>query len=153
MGRWSREELEEAFRLYQKTALEAGTSGDWRRWADMFTEDATYIEHHYGTFGGREAIYNWIQSTMSEPINRDMRYFPIEWYIIDEERGWVVAQVWNRMVDPGDGSLHQQYNITILRYAGDMKWSYEEDVYNPVHFGTAVKGWIDRKKELDAAEG
>ena len=153
MGRWSREELEEAFRLYQKTALEAGTSGDWRAWADMFTEDATYIEHHYGTFGGREAIYNWISSTMSQPVNRDMRYFPIEWYIIDEERGWVVAQVWNRMIDPGDGSCHQQYNITILRYAGDMKWSYEEDVYNPAHFGTAVKGWIDRKKELDAAEG
>ena len=152
MGRWSRDELEEAFRLYQQTALEAGTSGDWRPWADLFTEDATYIEHHYGTFGGREAIYNWIQSTMSMPVNREMRYFPIEWYIIDEEKGWVVAQVWNRMVDPGDGSLHQQYNITILRYAGDMKWSYEEDVYNPVHFATAVKGWIDRKKELESAE-
>lgn len=149
MGRWSRHELEEAFQLYQQTALKAGTSGDWRPWADMFTEDATYIEHHYGTFGGREAIYNWIQSTMSEPINRDMQFFPIEWYIIDEEKGWVVCQVWNRMVDPGDGSLHQQYNITILKYAGDMKWSFEEDVYNPVHFATVVKGWIDRKAELE----
>ena len=142
MGRWSREELEEAFSLYQKTALEAGKSGDWRAWADQFTEDATYVEHHYGTFGGREAIYNWIQKTMSEPINRDMRFFPIEWYVIDEERGWVVAQVWNRMIDPGDGSIHQQYNITILRYAGDMKWSYEEDVYNPAHFGPMLEGWL-----------
>ena len=35
MGRWSREELEEAFRLYQETALKAGTSGDWRAWADQ----------------------------------------------------------------------------------------------------------------------
>ena len=151
MGRWSREELEEAFQLYQDTALAAGTSGDWRAWADQFTEDATYVEHHYGTMGGREAIYNWIQKTMSEPINRDMRYFPVEWYMIDEERGWIVAKVWNRMIDPGDGSLHQQYNITILHYAGNMKWSYEEDIYNPAHFATAVKGWIDRKAELEAA--
>ena len=150
MGKWSREELEEAFALYQETALKAGTSGDWRAWADMFTEDATYVEHHYGTFGGREAIYNWIQGCMSEAVNRDMRYFPIEWYMIDEEKGWIVAQVWNRMIDPGDGSLHQQYNFTLLKYAGDMKWSYEEDIYNPAHFATVVKGWIDRKREIEA---
>ena len=151
MGRWSRDELEEAFQVYQETALKAGTSGDWREWADMFTEDATYIEHHYGEFGGREAIYNWIQKTMSEPINQEMRYFPIDWYTIDEDRGWIVAKVWNRMVDPGDGSIHQEHNITILHYAGNMKWSYEEDVYNPAFFGKMIKGWMDRKKELASA--
>ena len=150
MGRWSREELEEAFDLYQETALKAGTSGDWRAWADMFTEDATYVEHHYGEFGGREAIYDWIQTTMSEPINHEMRYFPIDWYTIDEERGWIIAKVWNRMIDPGDGSIHQEYNVTILHYAGNMKWSYEEDVYNPASFGKMIKGWMDRKKKVQA---
>ena len=150
MGKWSRAEIEEAFQLFQETALKAGTSGDWRGWADMFTEDATYVEHHYGTFGGREAIYNWIQSTMSEPVNRDMRYFPMEWYMIDEERGWVVCQVWNRMIDPGDGSLHQQYNFTLLKYAGNMQWSYEEDIYNPEHFKAMVGGWMKRKREIEA---
>lgn len=150
MGRWSRDELEEAFDVYQRTALEAGTSGNWRAWADLFTEDATYIEHHYGEFGGREAIYNWIQSAMDEPINRNMRFFPIDWYTIDEEKGWVICKVWNRMIDPGDGSIHQEYNLTILRYAGNMKWSYEEDVYNPAHFGKMIQGWMARKKELEA---
>ena len=149
MGKWSRDELEQAFALYQETALKAGASGDWRSWADLFTEDATYIEHHYGTFGGREAIYNWIQSTMSAPLNREMKYFPIEWYIIDDEKGWIVAQVWNRMVDPGDGSLHQQYNFTLLKYAGNMKWSFEEDIYNVKHFATMVGGWKKLKDELD----
>ncbi len=152
MGRWSREELEEAFQLYQETALKAGTSGDWRPWADLFTEDATYVEHHFGTIGGREAIYNWIQETMSKPINREMKHFPMEWYVIDEEKGWVICQVWNRMVDPGDGSVHQQYNITILRYAGDMKWSYEEDAYNPANFATMIKGWMDHKTKLADAK-
>ena len=147
MGKWSRAEIEEAFELYQQTALEAGTSGSWDKWAEMFTEDATYVEHLFGTFGGREAIRAWITGTMSQNINRDMRYFPIEWYMIDEDRGWVVAQVWNRMIDPGDGSVHQAYNFTLLKYAGNMKWSYEEDVYNPSHFKDMVKGWLERKKE------
>ena len=148
MGRFSRAELEAAFANFQETALEAGTSGDWARWADLFTEDATYIEHLYGTLGGREAIRNWICKTMSETPNDQMKYFPVEWYMIDEEKGWVVAHVWNRMVDPGDGSLHQAYNFTLLKYAGNGKWSYEEDIYNPEHFKTMVVGWLKRRKEL-----
>jgi hypothetical protein len=64
-----------------------------------------------------------------------------------------VAKVWNRMSDPGDGSIHQEHNITILRYAGKMKWSYEEDVYNPAFFDKMIKGWMARKQELDAKKG
>jgi uncharacterized protein (TIGR02246 family) len=151
MGRFSRAELEEAFQNYQETALEAGTSGDWTKWADLFTEDATYIEHLFGTLGGREAIRNWISKTMSETPNDQMKYFPVEWYVIDEEKGWVVAQVWNRMVDPGDGSLHQAYNYTLLKYAGNGKWSHEEDIYNPAHFQTMIVGWLKLRKELGNA--
>ncbi|MCH7789172.1 MAG: nuclear transport factor 2 family protein [Acidobacteria bacterium] len=148
MGRWSRDELEEAFANYQRVALQAGTSGDWNDWADMFTEDATYKEHLYGEMGGREAIRRWITKTMAEYPNNEMHFFPIEWYIIDEERGWVVCQVWNRMADPGDGSLHQEYNFTLLKYAGDNRWSYEEDIYNPHGFGTMVEGYLATKQAL-----
>jgi ketosteroid isomerase-like protein len=151
MGRWSRDEIEDAFAKYQKAGLEAGRTGDWSAWADLFTEDATYIEHHYGTLGGREAIRKWISGTMGTFPGDAMPHFPIEWYIIDEDRGWVVCQVGNRMADPGDGSLHQAYNFTLLKYAGDGMWSYEEDIYNPASFADMVKGWIDRKRELDAA--
>jgi hypothetical protein len=153
MGKWTRAELEEAFENYQRLALEAGTTGSWDKWAEQFTVDATYIEHLYGTLGGREAIHRWISHTMSQPINRDMRFFPVEWYMIDEERGWVVAQVWNRMIDPGDGSLHQAYNFTLLKYAGDMKWSYEEDIYNPAHFRDMIRGWMEKKKALEGKQG
>ena len=150
MGRWTREEIEEAFDHYQKTALEAGVSGDWNKWADLFTEDATYREHLFGEFGGREAIRNWICKTMATPPNDQMKYFPVEWYIIDEEKGWVVCQVWNRMVDPGDGSLHQAYNFTLLKYAGNGMWSYEEDIYSPKPFQEMITGWLDRKKDLES---
>ena len=148
MGRWSREELEEAFDEYQAKALRAGRSGDWREWADQFTEDATYVEHFFGTFGGREAIYDWIQSTMSRSPNDEMKFFPVDWYVIDEDRGWIVCRVLNRMKDPGDGSVHEEGNITILKYAGQGKWKYEEDVYNPACFASMIKGYLRRKQEL-----
>jgi hypothetical protein len=149
VGNWSRDEIEQAFAEYQRRAAEAGASGEWRGWADLFTDDATYIEHHYGTFTGRDAIYEWIGSTMSEYPGRDMPEFPIEWYVIDDERGWVVCQVWNRMRDPGDGSVHQEYNFTLLKYAGDGKWSYEEDIYNPLRFGAMVAEWEAARAAAD----
>ena len=153
MGRWSREELEDAFAHYQRVALEAGSSGDWNQWADLFTEDATYVEHLFGRFGGREAIRAWITKTMATPPNDQMCHFPVEWYVIDEQRGWVVFCVWNRMADPGDGSLHQEHNFSLLKYAGENRWSYEEDVYNPEPFGRMVAGWLERKAEIEAEAG
>ena len=148
MGRFSRAELEDAFAHYQKTALKAGTSGDWNPWAELFTEDATYIEHLFGQLGGREAIRNWICRTMATSPNDQMKYFPVEWYMIDDERGWITMQVWNRMVDPGDGSLHQAYNFSLLKYAGGGLWSFEEDIYNPDHFKTMVVEWLKLREEL-----
>ncbi len=147
MARWTRLEIEQAFENYQAVALEAGVSGDWNAWADQFTLDATYNEHLFGVMGGREAIRSWISRTMAQ--NPDMKYFPVEWYIIDEQRGWVSCQVWNRMVDPGDGSLHQAYNFTLLKYAGSGQWSYEEDIYNPTHFQTMIKNWKKAKKACE----
>ena len=66
-------------------------------------DDATYVEHHYGTFEGREAIYEWIAKTMAEWPNSEMKEFPHDWCVCDEERGWWICQIENRFVDPGDG--------------------------------------------------
>lgn len=148
MGRWSREEIEEAFDRYRAAALVGGTTGDWSDWADCFTEDCTYKEHLYGTLGGRAAVLRWITETMSTYPGDRMPYFPVEWYVVDEDRGWIVCQVWNRMADPGDGSLWQEYNLTVLHYAGGGRFSYEEDIYNPHHFATMLAGWEARRAEL-----
>jgi len=56
MGQWTREQLQEAHDHYCGVAAEAARSGNWRPWADQFTEDAVYLEHHFGKFEGREAI-------------------------------------------------------------------------------------------------
>lgn len=153
MARWPRKEIEAAFDDYQRRAAEAARTGDWTDWVDQFTEDATYIEHHYGTFSGREAIREWITGTMSEYPGNRMDAFPIEWAVIDEDRGWVVCQVWNRMTDVGDGRVHQEYNFTLLKYAGEGQWSYEEDVYNPLRFGAMVAEWEAAGGNLRGATG
>jgi hypothetical protein len=141
--KWSRDELEQAHQHYMETAARCAASGEWRDWADLFTEDAVYLEHMFGTFHGSEEIYAWIAPLMAEWPNRDMTAFPHAWCVCDEERGWWVCRIENRMKDPGDGSVHQAHNITVLHYAGDMKFSYEEDAYNPMNFAPVVSGWLE----------
>jgi hypothetical protein len=148
MARFTRDELEREFEAYQERARVAGASGQWDPWVDQFTEDAVYVEHLYGRFEGREAIRSWITSTMAEFPNSEFTSFPVEWAMFDEDRGWIVCEIQNRMRDLGDGSVFQASNYTRLVYAGDGQWSYEEDVYNPESMATCVQAWFKRRKEL-----
>ena len=47
------QEIERAFAAYQATVADIAESGEWARFADMFTHAASYEEHAYGTFSGR----------------------------------------------------------------------------------------------------
>jgi SnoaL-like domain len=146
MGRFDRDEIEDAFRHFQEAADRSAKSGDWTEWAGCFTEDAEYYEHHYGRMKGRTAILRWINETMAQPVNNEMRSFPGDWYVVDEDRGWVICSVSNVMDDPGDASTHSESNWTKLHYAGGGLFSYEEDMYNPNEFAEMVKGWLAAKQ-------
>ena len=143
MARWNREDIEEAFDKFQAAALKGGQTGNWRDWANCFTEDATYFEHHFGRFWGRGKIFDWITETMASFPGNKMTAFPISWYSIDVEKGWVVCEVMNRMEEIHDGKIHEEPNITILHYAGKGLFSYEEDAYNPANMGSMVKAWME----------
>ena len=65
MGRWSRDEIDGAFQRHSQVVVEIGKDWDWSRFADEFTEDATYVEHAFGTLRGRDQIREWIVSTMN----------------------------------------------------------------------------------------
>ena len=150
MAQWTKEEIQAAFNDFQVAAFKGAQSQDWRDWAECFTEDATYFEHHYGKFWGRENIFKWITDTMAPwPVNA-MTAFPISWCSIDVEKGWVFCEVMNRMEDLGDGQIYEEPNITILHYAGNGLFSYEEDAYNPENMGKMIGRWIAAKKAIDA---
>jgi hypothetical protein len=56
------------------------------------------------------------------------------------------------MDDPGDGTVHQDYNFTLLKYAGNGRFSYEEDIYNPMSFGKMIAGWTKAKRKAENPE-
>ncbi len=148
MTDWTRTDLEEAFATYTATVQGCVDTGDWAPFADLFVEDATYVEHAYGNFSGREEIRTWIMKTMGSFPGKEMIAFPPKWVVIDERLGWVITEIDNPFRDPGDGSQHGQGNVSILRYAGDGLWREQEDVYNPMEFMQAAAGYAKRCAEL-----
>lgn len=151
MGKFTREELEKAFATYVEINDRASAESDWKAWADKFTEDVHYVEHAYGEFHGRETIREWITGVMAPFPHMD---FPMDWHIVDEERGWVVFQCQNRLPHPTDpnGEPFQFPSWTLLKYAGDNLWSYEEDNYNPAEAAEVIKAWIEAGGKFLAPE-
>jgi hypothetical protein len=140
MSEFSRGEVEEAWQQFVK----AGDAGDWNAWADLHSVDGVWVEHHLGTFEGREAIREAICKVM---VPVPMMEFPIEWHVIDGNR--VVYYPWQVMPDPkGGGEVFRFGCVTILGYAGDGLWSYQEDLYNPTEGAGVIKSWIEAGGEL-----
>lgn len=145
MARFSKEEIEGAFKRYQVQGREAARSGDWARWGEMFTEDVTYIEHEVGQWGGRAAAVREMAALMHQSEGTPwvwVNQYPVKSYIVDADRGWVWSQIWNRMEDPGNGVVLQENCLTMLRYDGNGLFNYEEDLYNPHAYVKMVKDWV-----------
>ncbi len=147
----TRDEIELAFAHYCDVREHSIATGDWRRWAALFTEDARYVEHAYGEFHGRQAIADWIVGVM-EPFPT-MR-FPNDWVVYDAEQCFVVFQCQNRLPHPTDpnGAPFEFPTWTKLDYAGDGLWSCEEDVYNPKRAADVIQAWIKAGGKLAARE-
>ena len=130
MPKFSRAEMEEAFATFTAAHIKASKTGNWDEWADMFTDDAVYTEHAYGEFHGKEEIKRWIVEVMAPYPTMS---FPHDWVVYDEENGAIISCVQNRFPHP-DGTDNDEFqfpNWTRVVYAGNGKFSSEEDVYNP----------------------
>ncbi len=134
----SRDEVESEFHAYRERANRAVATGDWNEWADQFTTDARYREHHFGTFTGQDEIRAWITGVMKPFPTME---FPLKSVMIDGNR--VCAVIPNVLPAPDgvDGYYGFDVNV-ILHYAGGGRWSYEEDVYNPAEAERAIGAWV-----------
>jgi predicted SnoaL-like aldol condensation-catalyzing enzyme len=133
-----REEIETEFEKYRKRASLAVETGDWDQWAAQFTDDAHYREHHYGYYTSGEQIRDWINSVMQPFPTME---FPPSYALIDGNR--VSALIPNILPAPEGDDGYYGFDVnTILHYAGDGKWSFEEDVYNPREAEDTVQRWI-----------
>ena len=141
MTDFSREEVQEALDNYLKVRerVEAGEL-KWDALADCFTDDATYIDPAWGRFVGREAIVQFQRDSMT---GLEGWTFPIEWITIDGNR--IIIKFWNRL--PGqraDGTFYQAPGFQEIIYAGNGKFSYDEDLINMVHIMEIIEesGWV-----------
>jgi hypothetical protein len=115
-----RDEVESAFRHY---FLTGPVHEDWKAWSQLFTEDATYNDHFWGTFHGPSEIQRFLEGTMSFAAHV---YSPLVWYVIDGAR--IVYKVVNRADNPEPGDDPLEFpSLQVIQYAGDGRWSSEDD--------------------------
>jgi ketosteroid isomerase-like protein len=118
--------------------IEAGDA-TWIDLAGFFTDDAVYIDPAWGRVQGIEEIRAFLVDSMRGL--EDWR-FPIRTVAIE---GDDVITVWSQIL-PGrrdDGTPYQQTGVSMLRYAGDGKFSREEDLLNMAHVleDLTASGW------------
>lgn len=102
---------------------------NWTDLADLFTDDAVYIDPAWGRLEGVDELRRFFDESMRGLEDWD---FPIEYTAIEGDT--VVIKWWQLL--PGtrpDGSRYAQSGISTLVYAGDGRFSYEEDLLNMAH--------------------
>ena len=138
-GPFPREEVVAALARYFELAKHGTTTGDWNPWADLFTEDAIYVEHSMGVMRGREAIRKWVSTaTGSKPM---ATIVAPDWYLIENDL--VVVYTLNQRPAPDGGDPYQFIGISPFCYAGNGMWCYEEDVTNPNEIVRTAKLWME----------
>ncbi len=111
----------------------------WTALADLFTDDAIYIDPAWGRIEGRDEIRTFIEESMT---GLEDWSFPIEYIAVE---GDDVVIKWTQVL-PGvrpDGTPWTQSGYSTLIYAGDGRFSYEEDLLNMTHVieDIVASGW------------
>jgi hypothetical protein len=125
-----RAEIEATINRYLDLRREA-IAGDipWTDLTEVFTEDAVFIDSVWGRHQGVAALVEFLDSSMKGLQSWD---FPHFWQAIDGDR---VFLRWSNLL-PGtgrDGGELHVMGLSILEYAGNGKFSYEEDLYSESH--------------------
>lgn len=135
-----RAEVEQAVAAYLdlRRRIDAGDA-TWTDLAEMFTDDIVYIDPAWGRLQGIDELRVFLDESMR---GLEDWTFPVEFSAIDGDN---VVIKWTQQF-PGtrpDGAPCEQSGISTLVYAGDGKFSYEEDLLNMVHVFEDMKlsGW------------
>ncbi len=133
-------EIEATVREYLETraAIERKEL-DWTALRRFFTDDAVYIDPAWGRVEGIDAIAHFFDESMR---GLEDWQFPIEgWAVIGD--GLVLVK-WTQILPAGpDGIRPRQSGLSTLRYAGNGKFDYDEDILNMAHVNEDLRatGW------------
>ena len=134
------EEVAAAVERYRERREAIGRGeADWPALADLFTDDAIYIDPAWGRIVGRDEIRTFMAESMTGLEDWE---FPIEFIAVDGDQ---VVVKWTQVLPgekPGGGQWTQSGYSTLL-YAGDGRFSYEEDLLNMAHVleDIVASGW------------
>lgn len=129
-------DAEQAFHRIVTTGL---IDEDWARWPDHLTEDVLYVERVFGTMRGREQVRSWITELMA--VRADV-HGVVNWYLRKGDR--VVFDMTNRYYHPRPGCPPIDFaGLTVLEYAGDGLFGYEEDYWDTAGAKTAYEQWSE----------
>jgi ketosteroid isomerase-like protein len=134
---YPRDEIEATVERYVETrkVIDAG-GATWSALAQYFTDDAVFIDPAWGRVEGIDEMKATVFGEAM--VGLEEWKFPTDFYMID---GDTVVVKW-RQVLPGtraDGSVFAQSGYSTLVYAGDGKFSYEEDLLNMTHLFEDIK--------------
>src|SRR5437868_14308180 len=119
----SRSEVEQAFHAILTVGI---TEEDWPGWTEHLTEDVLYVERIFGTMRGREQVRAWITQLMTA---RADVHGVLNWFMVSGNR--VVFDMTNRIYHPDPTQPPLDFGgITVLGYAGDGLFGYEEDYWD-----------------------
>jgi len=108
----------------------------WSVLADLFTEDAVYIDPAWGRIDGQDAIRDFFVKSMAGLTGYGWST-PENWIMVDGHR--VVSQ-WDQILgDREDGTPWLVPGLSILYYAGDGLFCYSHDMLNMTHVGQTLK--------------
>jgi limonene-1,2-epoxide hydrolase len=136
-----REEIQATVDRYValRRRIDAGEEPGFAVLARFYTDDVVYVDAAWGRVQGLDEVTRWLDESMVGIVGWK---FPIEFTAIE---GNDVIVKWTQVI-PGsraDGRPFTQSAYSRLIYAGDGKFSYEEDTYNMVHVleDIAESGW------------
>jgi ketosteroid isomerase-like protein len=126
----ARAEVEEVVARYcdVRRRIDAGEL-PWGSLAQFFTDDCVYIDPAWGRVEGIGPVSAFFEESMR---GLEDWQFPIEFAAISGDN---VVVKWIQVL-PGtreDGTPYQQSGSSTMVYAGDGKFSYQEDLLNMVH--------------------
>jgi ketosteroid isomerase-like protein len=139
---YARDEVEGAFKTYVLLGL---VNEDWAAWSRLFTDDAVYIDHYWGTFRGPEEIRLWNEVTTAAVPET---YTAVEWYAIDGNRVIVRSRITADNPEPG-GPPFLMPLLQCLEYGGDGKWRSEEDFWILGHARDFGRKYDEARQKFD----
>jgi hypothetical protein len=134
-----RAEVQDAVDRYLAMRVACGAGErPWSDLAEFFTDDIVFIDPQWGRVEGLDEVRSELLERAM--VGLDGWEYPSDFVMVDGDR---VVVKWRQSIPGSDGQRYEQSGWSLLLYAGDGRFRYEEDLLNMAHVMEDVtrSGW------------